>query len=190
LLTLLKAARNVSKDWLFILAGPIKYDDLSDTEREFVSQFKTNNPSNILFIDRLLSDSEINLIISMSDVAYIAYENFFHSSNVQLKSAFFKKPIIAGPKHLIAERTRKFGLGWCLPEISVAALTDLLNQIDENEIKRVIDNALFEEFCEEHSPERLTKCLEEISELVGTPKNLTESEWSGNQQPPFPKGLA
>ena len=172
LLTLLKAARNVSKDWLFLLAGPIGYEDLSDTEREFVSQVKTNNPSNILFIDRLLSDSEINLIISMSDVAYIAYENFFHSSNVQLKSAFFKKPIIAGPKHLIAERTRKFGLGWCLPEISVNALTDLLNQIDENEVKRVIDSALFEEFCEEHSPQRLTKCLDEIGELVCGPDHL------------------
>ena len=172
LLTLLKAARNVSKDWLFILAGPIEYDDLSDTEREFVSQVKSSNPSNILFIDRMLSDSEINLIISMSDVAYIAYENFFHSSNVQLKSAFFKKPIIAGPKHLIADRTREFALGWRLPEISVTALTDLLNQIDEKEIKRVVDRALFEEFCEEHSPERLTKCLEEIGELVCDPDHL------------------
>jgi hypothetical protein len=58
-------------------------------------------------------------------------------------------------------------MGWCLPAITEQAVSDLLNQIDKQEIRRVIDNARFEEFCQEHSPERLSECLEEISRLVG-----------------------
>ena len=123
--------------------------------------------SNALFIPRHLGDQEFEKIIKVSDCFYVAYEDFFHSSNVQIKAAHFKKPMISGPRHLIADRTRRFGMGWCLPEISEQSVADLLNQIDKKEIQRVIDSARFEEFCQEHSPERLNECLEEICRLVG-----------------------
>jgi len=170
LLTVARVARCEGINWSFIFAGSIDWGDFNEVEKQEVESFLKNHPKNVLFLNRSLTEEEFSFTLGICDVLYIAYENFFHSSGIQLKAAYLKKPIIAGPKHLIAERTRKFGLGWCLPEISVTALTDLLNHIDENEFKRVIDSALFEEFCEEHSPERLTKCLEEIGELVRTPR--------------------
>ena len=97
--------------------------------------------SNALFIPRHLGDQEFEKIIKVSDCFYVAYEDFFHSSNVQIKAAHFKKPMISGPRHLIADRTRRFGMGWCLPEITEQAVTDLLNQIDKKEIQRVVDSA-------------------------------------------------
>ena len=167
LLTLLRSVSHLSKDWFFLFAGPIGYDSFSAEQKKEVLEWEQNPPANVFFINRLLADQEINQVVFSSDIVYLAYENFFHSSNVQIKAAHFKKPIVAGPRHLIAERTRRFVMGWCLPEITEQAVADLLNQIDKKEIQRVIDSARFEEFCQEHSPERLNECLEEISQLVG-----------------------
>ena len=167
LLTLLRSVSHLSKDWFFLFAGPIGYDSFSAEQKKEVLEWEQNPPANVFFINRLLADQEINQAVLSSDIVYLAYENFFHSSNVQIKAAHFKKPIVAGPRHLIANRTRRFGMGWCLPEISEQAVADLLNQIDKKEIQRVVDSAQFKEFCQEHSPERLNECLEEICRLVG-----------------------
>ena len=167
LLTLLRSVSKLSQDWFFLFAGPIGYDSFSEEQKKEVFEWEQNPPANVFFINRLLSNQEINQAVLRSDIVYLAYENFFHSSNVQVKAAYFQKPMIAGPQHLIAERTRRFGMGWCLPEITEQAVSDLLNQTDNKEIQRVIDSARFEEFCQEHSPERLNECLEEIRQLVG-----------------------
>ena len=167
LLTLLNSVLQLSQDWVFLFAGPIGYDSFSAEQKKEVFEWEQNPPTNVFFINRLLSNQEINQAVIFSDIVYLAYENFFHSSNVQVKAAHFKKPIISGPRHLIANRTQRFAMGWCLPEITEEAVADLLNQIDKKEIQRVVDNARFEEFCNEHSPERLNECLEEISLLVG-----------------------
>jgi len=167
-LTLMRVAkmRSASK-WGFIFGGEIRWEDFSADEKLEIQQFVSRPPENCLCLARRLDDAEFDFVVQKSDLVYLAYENFFHSSNVQVKAAYFQKPMIAGPRHLIAERTRRFGTGWCLPEITEQAVADLLNQIDRKEIQHVIDRARFEEFCKEHSPERLNECLEEISLLVG-----------------------
>jgi hypothetical protein len=167
LLTLLKAAVCLNEKWFFVFAGPIEWESFNKQESQFISGAIKNGSAGFLFINRLIKDQEVNAVVQKSDLVYIAYENFFHSSNVQLKAAFFGKPVIAGPQHLIAERTKRFKTGWCLPELSQKAVLDLLNRIDEKEIGRVSREARFEEFCHEHSPERLRVVLGEICELVG-----------------------
>ena len=167
LLKLIREARSSSTHWSFLIAGEISWNDFCDDEKTEIHSFISSQKSNVLVIPRHLSDQEFEKCLKVSDCVYIAYEDFFHSSNLQLRAALLKKPIIAGPRHLIADRTRRFGMGWCLPEITEQAVANLLNQIDKKEIQRVIDNARFEEFCQEHSPERLNECLEEISLLVG-----------------------
>ena len=167
LLTLLNSVLQLSQDWVFLFAGPIGYDSFLVEQKKEVFEWEQYPPGNVFFINRLLSNQEINQVVIFSDIVYLAYENFFHSSNVQVKAAYFQKPMIVGPRHLIADRTRRFGMGWCLPEITEQAVADLLNQIDKKEIQRVVDSARFEEFCQEHSPEQLKECLKEISDLVG-----------------------
>jgi len=166
LLTLVRAAKKTTPNLAFLFAGEIDWSDFNPTEIQEVKEFIKCPPSNIGLLLHKITDFEFIQVIQHSDIIYLAYENFFHSSGIQLKAAHFKKPIIAGPHHLIPDRTRKFQLGWCLPSITPQAVADLLNQIDNKEIQRVVDNARFEDFCKEHSPERLNKCLEEICRLV------------------------
>ena len=167
-LTLMRVAKmTAASKWGFIFGGEIRWEDFSAEEKLEIQQFISRPPENCLCLVRRLDDAEFDFVVQKSDLIYLAYENFFHSSNVQVKAAYFQKPMIAGPRHLIADRTRRFGMGWCLPEITAQAVTDLLNQIDKKEIQRVVDCARFEEFCQEHSLERLNECLKEISQLVG-----------------------
>ena len=167
LLTLIRAAKKAATDCFFILAGPIGYDSFTDSEKEEISEIENGSFSNILLLNRLLTDGQVNEIIMKTDIVYLAYENFFHSSNIQPKAAFYRKPMITGPKHLISERTRRFQMGWCLPELTPEAVAELLNRIDEMEFNRVVSEGRFNDFCQEHSPERLNRCLEEICKFFG-----------------------
>ena len=167
-LTLMRVAKmTAASKWGYIFGGEIRWEDFSAEEKLEIQQFISRPPENCLCLVRRLGDAEFDFVIQKSDLVYLAYENFFHSSNVQVKAAYFQKPMIAGPRHLIADRTRRFGMGWCLPEINEQAVADLFNQIDKKEIQCVVDSARFEEFCQEHSPERLKECLKEISHFVG-----------------------
>ena len=167
-LTLMRVAKvGRTSKWGFIFGGEIRWEDFSAKEKLEIQQLISSPPENCLCLARRLDDDEFDFVVQKSDIVYLAYENFFHSSNVQVKAAHFKKPIISGPRHLIANRTQRFAMGWCLPEITEQAVTDLLNQIDKKEIQRVANSAQFGEFCQEHSPKRLNECLEEIRQLVG-----------------------
>lgn len=166
LLKMIRVAKGVSTHWSFLIAGEISWDDFCDEETEEIKDFISNQTSNALFIPRHLSDQEFEKIIKVSNCVYVAYEDFFHSSNLQLQAAFYKKPMIAGPQHLISERTKRFKMGWCLPELTQEAVEELLNRIDEKEINRVMSAGRFNDFCQEHSPEKLNGCLEEIGCLI------------------------
>jgi hypothetical protein len=149
--------------WFFIFAGPIEWESFSETEVSMIKRAQAQSGSCFAFMDWQLHDSEINAVVSCSDIVYIAYENFFHSSNVQVKAAYFEKPMIAGPQHLIAERTRSFGMGWCLPKISSQDVALLLSRIGSEEIQSIKKNAQFQKFVDLHSPERLDQALDEIA---------------------------
>ena len=167
LLTISRVAKMGAGDWSFLFAGKVNWDDFTPEEKDEVQDFIETPPSNSLFIPRSLSELEFNYVLNYSSVLYIAYENFFHSSGIQLKATCLKKPMIAGPRHLIAERTRRFRIGWCLPEISTTAVRELMVQIDEQEIQQIVRSAKFDAFLAEHSLEALEKKLEEIADRLG-----------------------
>ncbi len=180
LLTLLQAAKSNLEGWFFIFAGPIDWESFSETEKSMIQEAQAHSGFYCAFMDRQLQDCEINSIVQRSDLIYIAYENFFHSSNVQVKAAFFGKPMIAGPQHLIAERTLRFEMGWCLPEISANAVEVLLRKIAPREIEVVAKRAKFQEFLAEHSPEVLDEKLGEIAAMVqGAAHELCQKIESG-----------
>ena len=166
LITLLQAAKSDLDGWFFIFAGPIDWESFSGTEKSMIQEAQAQSGFNCAFMDRQLQDFEINSIVQRSDLIYLAYENFFHSSNVQVKAAFFGKPMIAGPQHLIAERTRRFDMGWCLPEISKEQLVALLAQLEQGELQAMQQAARFQDFVSQHSPEKLEQALKEISVCV------------------------
>jgi len=166
LLTVARVAKKEILGWSFIFAGKIDWNDFDQSEKHEIQDFISNPTSNSLVIPRSLTDGEFNFVLNSADILYIAYENFFHSSGIQFKAACLKKPVISGPMHLLAERTRKFQLGWCLPEISSAELFLLLDQLGREDLEKMVAEAKFYDFLDEHSPEILQTTLSEISKLI------------------------
>jgi hypothetical protein len=167
LLTLMRSAqKEETSKWGFIFGGQVRWEDFSADEKKEIQQFIANPPKNCFIIARRLEDREFDFVIQKSSAVYLAYENFFHSSNVQVKAAFFCKPMIAGPQHLIAERISEHGMGWCLPEISSYAVAGLLEKIGAKEIEAVAKKASFREFLASHSLEVLDEKLGEIAATV------------------------
>ncbi|MEI8287848.1 MAG: hypothetical protein WCH99_00125 [Verrucomicrobiota bacterium] len=167
ILNLIRTAKMNPKKWAFLFAGPLDHEGLSDTELAEVKDWCAQPPANCVLQLTSLSDAQVNSVIRQSDLVFLAYENFFHSSNVQIKAAIFDKLIIAGPRHLISERTQKFQLGWCLADHSPATLARLLQRLDSSVIAGQQAQANFDGLADEHSVRRLETCLAEVSGFLG-----------------------
>jgi len=165
LLTLIRLAARHQGPWAFLFAGGVEWDSFSEDESREIKTFIEHPPSNTLFLGRKMVDAEFKCVLECSDLVYVAYENFFHSSNVQIFAALLGKPILAGPRHLISERTRNYDLGWCLPELTGDAVESLLKGLDSESLIRKKREARFQEFTEQHSELVLTQRIDEILNL-------------------------
>ena len=106
------------KDVLFIIAGKLRENSFSEAElREYISI--KQNCKNGLFIEKFLSNEEINSIYNSSSIVWAAYVDFPHSSGVLTKAAISHKPVIVNSGFLMEERVREFNTGL------VVDLTDL-----------------------------------------------------------------
>jgi len=169
LLTLIRLAARHQGPWAFLFAGGVEWDSFSEDESREIKTFIEHPPSNTLFLGRKMVDAEFKCVLECSDLVYVAYENFFHSSNVQIFAALLGKPILAGPRHLISERTRNYDLGWCLPELTGDAVESLLKRLDSESLIRKKREARFQEFTEQHSELVLTQRIDEILNLFQEP---------------------
>jgi len=169
LLTLIRLASRHQGPWAFLFAGGVEWDSFSEAETREIKQFMEHPPKNTLFLGRKLDDAEFKSVFENSDLVYVAYENFFHSSNVQILAALLGKPILAGPRHLISERTRNYDLGWCLPELTGEAVESLLKTLDAESLILKKRSARFQEFTEQHSELVLKQRIDEILNLFQEP---------------------
>ena len=95
-LRLMEAARAKPGNWGFLFAGRVAGDDLSDRDKQELQRFVADPPSNtVLHLEFLKEEEQLNALISRSDLLYLAYENFFHSSNIQVKAACYRKCCLA-----------------------------------------------------------------------------------------------
>jgi glycosyltransferase involved in cell wall biosynthesis len=168
-LRLMEAARAAPGNWGFLFAGEIAWDDLNARERESCRRFIDHPPANTALHLKFMEDVQVNSLVSHSDLLYLAYEGFFHSSHIQIKAAHYRKPCLTGPRHLLAERTRRFDLGWTLQDFSPATLIDFLARTDRAALEEKLRTGHFEEFSRLHSIQRLHEALAELIESALPP---------------------
>jgi glycosyltransferase involved in cell wall biosynthesis len=169
-LRLMEAARAAPGNWGFLFAGRIAWDDLSADEKQTCQRFIENPPANtVVHAEFMETEEQLNKLISMVDFHYVAYEDFFHSSHIQVKAASYRKLCLAGPKHLISERTTQYDLGWTLKDFSTGALIDFLSRTDRAALEQKAVTARFDEFSRMHSIQRMEEVLAEILATEATP---------------------
>ena len=88
-------------------------------------------PDNFFLIPSFIKDERLfNEILAASDIVFAVYKNFKNSSNMITKSATFHKPIMVSNQFLMGQRVKQFDIGVAVPENSLQALLDVLEDLD------------------------------------------------------------
>jgi hypothetical protein len=171
ILRLMEATRGVPGNWGFLFAGKIAWDNLSPDERQTCQRFIDHPPANtVLHLEFMETEEQLNTLISISDLHYVAYEDFFHSSHIQVKAAHYRKLCLAGPMHLISERTVQYNLGWTLKDFSPATLIEFLARTDRTALEEKARAARFSDFTRLHSIARMNEVLAEVVDSASIPR--------------------
>lgn len=161
------AAQNESmQDVVFFLGGGLS-PELADSRYQKM-KLDWANMENVFTHFCALTDTQINAVMSISDLTYAAYRDFPNSSNMLTKVASLKKPIIVSDGYLMAERVREYALG------------EVVAEGDHDEITRTIEGMLadgyaadlqsrarWDEYHALHSVDRLPDCFEKLLSPMG-----------------------
>jgi len=138
ILTAIKLAEKYKKENLFfVFAGELAKETFSGEEQKIIFKVIEENPENCYFYPKKIDEDNLfNSIISICDLIFLEYINFPHSSNLLVKAAFFKKPVIVSRGYYMDEIVRKYGMGKSVEQGNVddsfRAIKSLLYEKDFN----------------------------------------------------------
>lgn len=165
LLTLLKVVPFLQKHFFFLIAGKLDVHSFNISDIPYIKETIKHYSDDIHFYDeRIPTESDFNALIEISDVIFAAYQNFYTSSNLVSKAAFFKKPIIVSKGFLMEEVVNRYQLGLAVESNSNTELVNSLNKMISNEyIERYKRENKSAEYCSLFSDTNLCSLLEMLN---------------------------
>jgi hypothetical protein len=117
--------------WYFVQIGRINVNNLTPADEQALALLKQQQPANLyIHADYLPDETVFNAIIAASDVIFAVYRDFYRSSNMLSKAAYFEKPILVADRCLMGGRVTKYEIGLAVPadhaECIQAGLASLL----------------------------------------------------------------
>jgi hypothetical protein len=101
-----------SAKWFFVQIGRLNKNNLTSEDKKALASIQAAAPSNLFAQDAYLADERIfNEIIALADVIFAVYKDFYRSSNMLSKAAYFEKPILVADQCLMGERVARYGIG-------------------------------------------------------------------------------
>jgi len=102
--------------WYFVQIGRINVSNLTPADGQALALLKQQQPANLyIHADYLPDETVFNAIIAASDVIFAVYRDFYRSSNMLSKAAYFEKPILVADRCLMGERVTKYEIGLAVP---------------------------------------------------------------------------
>ena len=102
--------------WYFVQIGRINVNNLTLADEQALALLKKQQPANLyIHADYLPDETVFNAVIAASDVIFAVYRDFYRSSNMLSKAAYFEKPILVADKCLMGERVTKYEIGLAVP---------------------------------------------------------------------------
>lgn len=132
LLPFLKLAES-QKDLFFVCAGLLTREEFSLEELGYIDRLECNPPENLLIqTDEFISpEANLNDLLRHSDVIFLVYSNFSHSSNFITKAAAFKIPVLVSEVGYMAELVEKYNLGAICSDDTIGSLRGAISTIGE-----------------------------------------------------------
>jgi hypothetical protein len=98
--------------WYFVQVGRISLNNLTAEDTQALARVKQQPPENLyVHADYLPDETSFNAIIAASDVIFAVYRDFYRSSNMLSKAAYFEKPILVADYCLMGDRVIRYGIG-------------------------------------------------------------------------------
>jgi len=166
--TLLRAAAGLGQEWYFVLVGRLFPGALAEADRTVVAEAGSGAIENVYpGFDAIPTEAHFNGWIALADVVFAAYEGFPHSSNLLGKAALFAKPVIVSDGFLMAERVRRFDLGWVVAERSPSEVASALREVENLDAGRFADGC--RRYLEAHSPGAERKAWHDLTLAIRLP---------------------
>jgi len=86
-------------------------------------------------LDRHMHQEEMEWCFASSDAVLLPYRKHLGSSGVLVQAAMAGRPVIASDEGLIAERVRRFEMGWLFQSGDASSLRSLLGRLESGELK-------------------------------------------------------
>lgn len=105
-------AKSDPKKYFFLQVGAIHTQSMNLRDLLSFYRMTFSEHINFMVIPRYLeSEADFNELISISDILFAVYRNFYDSSNMLAKAAVFNKPILVSNQYLMGKRVREYGIG-------------------------------------------------------------------------------
>lgn len=111
--------------WYFVQVGRINHSSLTTEDKKALHSLRQRQPQN-LFIhpDYMPDETSFNAVIAAADVIFAVYRDFYRSSNMLSKAAYFEKPILVADRCLMGERVVKYGIGLAVPATNAERIAE------------------------------------------------------------------
>lgn len=151
----------------FLLVGQFAPESFTPRELIEIKQLlETTGRDNCYFkLTKIENALEFNGFLACSDVLYLGYKNYYHSSGILAKAAYFKKPVIASIGYCIGDRVDKYKLGLTVNILNyeeIRAAADKL--VEEDFYRTLISGGGFVDYDEQNSELALCKGLQQLLE--------------------------
>jgi hypothetical protein len=119
-----------SAQWYFVQIGRISINNLTSEDIAALASLRVTAPKNLYSHDGYLSDElAFNDVIAVADVIFAVYKDFYRSSNMLSKAAYFEKPILVASNCLMGKRVTKYGIGLAVAPNDSQAIYQGLNDL-------------------------------------------------------------
>ncbi|MRR06572.1 MAG: hypothetical protein EG828_06440 [Deltaproteobacteria bacterium] len=149
-LNFLRVAETINPDQCyFLLAGELNVEDFIPTEREELKRLLSLGKSeNCSFILEYVADAAMfNSLVKLSDILYLVYDKFFHSSGLLTKAAVFRKPVIVSKEYCMGKRVEEYKMGVTVAEGELAEILEAVKYlIDAHNRETLIERAEFDHY--------------------------------------------
>jgi hypothetical protein len=102
--------------WYFVQVGRISHNSLNTEDAQALVRLQQQPPENLyVHADYLADEISFNAMIATADVIFAVYRDFYRSSNMLSKAAYFEKPILVADQCLMGDRVTHYEIGLAVP---------------------------------------------------------------------------
>jgi hypothetical protein len=163
-LTMLRLAKAASiKEFYFVFAGKIRYEDYSSEEADEILAFFNTKPDNCyIHLSPIEEGAKFNAVFCSFDIPFIVYDNFASTSNLVTKAAIFKKRVLATERYIIGEDVRAYNLGITVEEGNINQCLLAIQSLRMKQLDKEPFPESYEVYKELQSVKRLAEVFNEV----------------------------